>query len=210
MSYDFNSDEIGRQRDFWMQDRSQRLESAMKRLPRMIRPSYHITEVVTQDFLSPKADSTGRIGRAVHQYMGLCRAETGLDSSLAAHIAKEYELSVGDFIPLIESCLKSSVWRQALDAVRFWREVPVIQSTTEGMIRGIVDLIWEDVDGDLHIADWKTGSFDPERHTSQVQNYAEIVARTTCTGSSGGRKVVSGILYFAKSESVVDVPLSYH
>ncbi|MDP8228449.1 MAG: 3'-5' exonuclease, partial [Candidatus Electryoneaceae bacterium] len=204
----FNPDEIWERRDSWMQDRSQRLESALKRLPQMVRPSYHSTEVVTQDFLRPKAGSTGRIGRAVHQYMALCRLETALDSSLAAHIAREYDLSVENIVPLIKSCLRSDVWHRALDAVRFWREVPVIQSVTGGMIRGIVDLIWEDIDGNLHIADWKTGSFDPQRHTSQVRNYAEVVGRTICSGSSEGRKVISGILYFAKSERMVDVSLS--
>jgi ATP-dependent exoDNAse (exonuclease V) beta subunit len=60
-----------------------------------------------------------------------------------------------------------------------------------GMLRGAIDLLWEDADGELHIVDWKTGSFDPERHKAQIRDYVSAVTQAT------GKRIASASLFFA-------------
>ncbi len=178
----------------WQQDRLTRLETARCVLPKVVLPSRHIAEQ-RDGFLHnvhPMISVTDEsLGRALHRYMALCQAATEIDPALAGCVARESGIDSVDLIPLIRICLEGDMWRDALSARRFWREVPVTVGRDEGLLRGVVDLVWEDSDGRLHVGDWKTGAFDPERHQTQIREYVSAVGHAT------GREVASGRLFLA-------------
>ncbi len=198
-----DSDRIWDEKEKWTNDRSERLVTVKKQLPKILRPSSHLLQVEPGRFERTGEDLSlaGSIGRAVHRYMSLCLMEATVDNSLIDHFANEESISVDDISLLIMNCLKSNVWSYASKARRIWREVPISLKSSDGLVRGSVDLIWEDDDGELYIADWKTGAHDPQKHQTQIKQYASVI------NSSTGCNVRFGYLHFAKRNLTVEVSL---
>jgi len=197
-----NPDDVWDARDTWMQDRRDRLDEAVSRLPQTVLPSRISTEpVLTNEKQQEEVVSSiyaTQLGLALHRYMSLCELSVNLDQELAEYIAGEEDASSQDLQPLIETCLRSDIWQEALDSIRLWREAPVIAHVEEGMMKGIIDLVWEDNQNGLHIVDWKTGQSDPEQHSNQMRAYVTALQQAT------GTQIKSARLFYTRTgESAV-------
>jgi len=107
------------------------------------------------------------------------------------HISAQENVSRDELDSLIRNCLECEIWRKAIAGKRLWREVPVRIRTTEGMMHGIIDLVWEDAEDNIHIVDWKSGAFDPDRHREQIRDYTRSLKQAS------GKDVASANLFFA-------------
>ena len=190
-----NANQVRSEAAQWLRDRESRLNLALGRLPQVIRPSAHPPTEEQPETRVPESKSVDAagLGRALHRYLATCAPALELDSSLAARCAREEEVDVEKLAPLIQSCLNSGLWRDAISAQAMWREVPVMVELEGLVLRGSVDLIYLDYNGELALGDWKSGASDLERHRRQLSLYVSAVER------GSGLKVSSARLFFATS-----------
>ncbi|MDP8237483.1 MAG: UvrD-helicase domain-containing protein [Candidatus Hatepunaea meridiana] len=177
--------------------RNARLKEIKQQLPKIHIPSgieaVSIGESQTEAVFIDTNSDAALLGRALHRYMALTKPVTAIDNSLADYIADTEGISGNELIQLITSCLEGELWREAITGVRLWREAPVTLKSPEGMMRGIVDIIWEDTAGDIHIGDWKSGGALNKEYKSQLMDYAQAIRKAT------DKKVKSANLYLAKT-----------
>ncbi len=189
-----DAEEVRLEQSVWQSERKKRLDDALEQLPRTILPSrheYHPTEEAPRSLVADIDTDTAAVGRALHSYMALIRTVTTLDDKLADYVTNQEGIQRETIERLVKNCLESELWREASEGRRLWREIPFCVNVPGGMMRGAIDLMWEDSEGNIHIADWKTGQFDPDRHRQQLREYMQSVEQTT------GRKVKSANLFFA-------------
>ncbi|NQT35262.1 UvrD-helicase domain-containing protein [bacterium] len=200
------------ERTAWQSERASRLKNAVQKIPKVTRPSRHdsyssepypalsVKEKPETVVEGDEPDRTA-VGRALHKYMALIDPFNVPDDALADYVAREEGILREHLDPLLSSCLNGELWREAITAVRVWREVPVSVRTSDGILLGVIDLVWEDGEGLTHIGDWKSGSVQPERHAAQMRDYAWAVEQAT------GREVASVSLFYAESGKKVIIEL---
>ena len=200
------------ERTAWQSERASRMKNAVQKIPKVTQPSRHdryspepspASTVEDRSETAVEGDGPDRaaLGRALHKYMALIAPVTILNNELADYVAREEGILREHLEPLLSSCQKGELWGEAITAVRLWREVPVNVRTSNGILLGVIDLVWEDGKGLLHIGDWKSGSVQPERHEVQMRDYARAVEQAT------GREVASAGLFYAESEKKVIIGL---
>ncbi|MCF7811712.1 UvrD-helicase domain-containing protein [bacterium] len=182
-------------------DRQHRLKDALNQLPNIIIPSKYGESTI--EIGKPDAvvvgDAAIRAGNALHRYMALTKPVEIIDLPLAKFIAKENDTSEQELIGLIQSCLRSEPWEQAIKAVRTWREAPVVLGRDNCILRGSIDLVWEDNRGSIHICDWKSGSYHSEAHIKQVNEYRSSLKRIT------NKEIKTAGLFYAASGQYVNI-----
>jgi len=190
----FDATHVGLARADWQRERETRLKDAVGKLPRVVAPSrhgYHAEDESESVLPGEAVDDAVSLGSALHLYMALTEPTTTFSDTLAEYVAGQAGIARRELDSPVKNCLNSDLWREALSGRRIWREAPICVKTDGGMLRGAIDLMWEDRKGDIHIADWKSGEFIPERHRRQVLEYARAVEQAT------GRKVETARLFFA-------------
>ena len=146
------------------------------------------------------------IGRAVHGVLQTVDLATGdgLMEACAAQAAAEGVLGrEGVIEALCHSALDSDVVQRAARC-KHWREVYVGVPYGDGVLEGIIDLLYEDDDG-LVIVDYKTDSWrtaadldvKEERYRVRLQAYAGSVRDAV------GRDVARALLLFLSRDEVV-------
>lgn len=140
-----------------------------------------------------------RIGRALHRYLSIAPLELPLDHTLLSAVCLKESIAVEVVAPLVSNCLASEVCQGAASAHRFWREVPITLDTGEGIMKGVIDLMWQDSQG-LSIADYKSGAGSPSSYAPQLAHYAEAVERIT------GERVVKRWIVTARDGSSFLMP----
>ncbi|MBT7617302.1 MAG: UvrD-helicase domain-containing protein [Calditrichaeota bacterium] len=187
----------------WESDRKQRLSEALERLPIKFRPSEKVVDEHLQDQPEVKPDSENKdminIGSAFHRYMALTDVNTEIDNKLLDFVAREEGISMGDLLPLIKSCLESDIWHEVGLAKRVWREAPIVSNLGNGIMRGIIDLIWEDDQNNLHIVDYKTGQKDEKGHLKQVNQYRTALSKAV------KKEITKARLYYVKSGEIISL-----
>jgi len=123
------------------------------------------------------------------------------DAQLADYLSRDEGTDPQRVAQLVKSCLTSALWQNAAAAPRMWRETPIAVTQEDGILRGAIDLVWEDTGGRLHITDWKSGRQQAERHAQQLRDYAAALSRAT------GRTVTGAALFYADDGVTVDIPL---
>lgn len=185
----------------WESERLVLLSKAIEKLPKKFRPSDQKEDITRDEALLRKSivdDGIAiRIGSALHSYMALSDMTSGVDTELMAYIAEENGVSVGELEPLVKSCLASDVWLEACRAKRVWREAPVAADFKDGLMRGIIDLVWEDAQKKIHIVDYKTGQKDVESHLKQVKLYQTALCKILSQGIASTR-----LYYVSTGETV--------
>ncbi len=199
----FDPTRVRREKQTWEQERTKRIEEVQDSLPRLISPSFHGTgeDTVINVKAADGLSLAGSVGRAVHRYMAVCSVDDTVNLDLIKYVCSEENVEVDDVIQHTNNCLNSEIWKDASQSKRMWREVPVSVKTEEGLVRGSVDIMWEAKNGDIFIADWKTGAYDPKRHENQIMQYATAI--TISTESC----IKEGYLYFTKECRTVEVSL---
>ncbi len=215
-----------RERDQWIEQRAERVALAL--VPRAIAATglQHLAapevEVETGDEsdlddqgFRAEADDRGddeppwrrgragtAIGRAVHavlQTIDLATGE-GASSLAAAQAAAEGVPALATVIEQrVRSVLDSPSVKAAVATGKYWREVFVAVPIGDRVLEGFIDLLYEDVDGELVVVDYKTdgvrGDTDADeavgRYRLQAAAYALAVSRSL------GRPVERCVFVFA-------------
>lgn len=190
---------VWQQKQAWEQERHDRIKEVHGSLPKLQSPSSHEAGNYSDSNGSGNISLAGSVGRAVHSYMAICTINHPVDSDLLEYVSSEEGVESGEVIQHIENCINSDITKQISRAKRLWREVPVSVKSDGALVRGSIDLMWESDSGELFIADWKTGIFDPIRHENQIRQYAAAVTNST------GCSVKKGYLFFTKECRTVEV-----
>ena len=129
------------------------------------------------------------IGRAVHAVLQTVDLATG-DGATRPAAAQAAAEGVPDLAIVIEqrvrSVLESPSVKAAVATGRYWREVFVAVPVGERVLEGFIDLLYEDVDGELVVVDYKTDGVRNEadadeavgRYRLQAAAYALAVSRS--------------------------------
>jgi len=184
----------------WDMERTSRLEAVRRRLPRVMLPSAHEPNLLDAASLTGIGEALA-LGRALHRYLAECLPGEVFDAQLADYLSRDEGTDPQRVAQLVKSCLTSALWQNAAAAPRMWRETPIAVTQEDGILRGAIDLVWEDTGGRLHITDWKSGRQQAERHAQQLRDYAAALSRAT------GRTVTGAALFYADDGVTVDIPL---
>lgn len=199
---EINADEVWKAKEDWLRDRAVRLNRALISLPSVTLPSSHIQGAIDETPTTAVDADAASIGAALHSYMALTEPVTTYDKSLAEFVASQEGIDMRELRPLVQRCLDSVPWMEAIKSPRIWREVPVIVKVENGILKGAVDLVWEDNGGNIHICDWKGGAFQSEKHEQQLRDYAKGIEVAV------GRTVSSAILFFAATGKSVKIVIN--
>lgn len=188
----------------WDKDRNQRLKKAAERLTPITSPSQtgNRSELISENSRLHKSKSESdqmKIGIALHKYMAFCPESDELNQKLLKNICNEFEIDGVQMQSLISNCLQSEMWGDAISARRMWREVPVVAKLKTGIIKGRIDLIWEDKEGQLHLVDYKTGEYN--ENTQQLLLYTQAVKKAT------GKLIRSARLFYAATSKEIYLKL---
>ena len=105
---------------------------------------------------------------------------------------------------LAESALAAPVVRAAVDAGRWWREVPVAASIDGAVLEGFVDLLVE-LDGELVVVDYKTDRVDEARLDDLLAKYSvQGAAYALALEQALGREVGRCIFVFARRGAAIE------
>ncbi len=130
-------------------------------------------------------DNAVKIGRAVHSYMARTEFNELLNHRLIEKVSEEEMISPEEVLPRVSAILSQNFWRKVIVSGKAHREIPITAIIENNIIRGVIDLIWEE-GGSYYIADYKTGTPDVLRQMNQVDVYANAFEK--CTGRNVGGK----------------------
>lgn len=98
---------------------------------------------------------------------------------------------------------ESQLGHAAATAARLAREWDFILDMEGTLVRGIIDLWFEDANGDIVIVDYKTDSkVEPSHYAPQLALYAIALERAL------GRRPARAVLHYLRFNRIVDVPLT--
>jgi len=178
------------------EERERLVAATAQRKQDIIRPSDEWEAgVLTVDEGGIEAAEALAAGRALHEY--LARAPIGVtpDYSMLKIICEREDASYETVVKMTENTVRSHVWRKAQESGRSWREVPISYIDGNVIVRGRIDLVWEDGDG-IQLADFKSGVVQPDSHRRQLERYARGIELAT------GRKVSAGWIVTARDGGV--------
>ncbi len=186
----------------WESDRRERLKKAISKIPQKVRPSDGDVDNPEAGDLSFERDYNGenaiRIGNALHKYMAQTHISYKVSEKLLKIVSEEERVSKDELLPLVKNCLANDIWHEICQAKRFWRETPVTANFDSGQLRGIIDVVWEDDQKNIHIVDYKTGQKDEKGHSKQINLYKVALEKAI------NMKVCSARLFYVKTcETVV-------
>ena len=150
------------------------------------------------------------IGRAVHSALQTVNIENPDDAEILA-VAKAQSAAEGltvrsaaDVARLIHVALNSATVREAVASGRYWREVYVAapiadDNGREVLLEGFIDLIYQTVDGDLVVVDYKTDAL----RDGEAVDQALVAVRAA---GSSLRLVTGGVAWEAGLRLPVSLP----
>ncbi len=100
---------------------------------------------------------------------------------------------------ILERFLRSELFKRLTQAKKFERELPFVLNERHGLIQGVIDVLFQDEQGDWHILDYKTAEGDEDKvkkrgYVTQIEMYAVACRRLL------GKTPKTGILYFLKNQ----------
>ncbi len=198
-----NIDHYWQELEAWRVDRDERLKSSVAALPSYHSPSSHVQPFNPEEAPAPASpklsdDDPTAIGRAYHLYLSLCKLEEKIDNLLLGKMCHAEGVAVESVRQVLMNTLSSDLWREIIHARRVMRETPISSLDGNIVTNGAIDVVWENEQGELSLADYKSGVPQPEQHKAQIQEYARLLKAST------GRKVKRAVLYYADSETVVN------
>jgi ATP-dependent exoDNAse (exonuclease V) beta subunit len=143
----------------WDADRT-RLIDALAAAP--VRAATAMKDEAEVDIDTPpwkKGRSGTSVGRAVHATLQTVDLGTGDNLAAIARaqaVAEGVERWLDDVERLARAALSSSAVREAVASGRYWREMYVATPLGDTLVEGFIDLLYENVDGELVVVDYKT------------------------------------------------------
>ncbi|MCR5715456.1 MAG: helicase-exonuclease AddAB subunit AddA [Lachnospiraceae bacterium] len=194
------------------------------------KPLFETEEIrpILPRFLQEKAQVTGTLrGSAMHRFMELVNlcgdvSRTGLTAQRAAFEAAgtlSHEFAQAVNLDQVEAFLGTKLasgMQLAEEAGTLHREQPFVMSIPANrlqadypsketvLVQGIIDVYYEDADGNLVLADYKTDRVERpeeliERYRVQMDYYAEALEKIT------GKQVVRKVLYSFRLGKEIDI-----
>jgi len=121
-------------------------------------------------------------------------AETGLEAPAA-----DVESIARQLDGMLRRLARHDLWRQLRDARQTFRELDFVLDGAPAVLRGQIDLLYQDAGGGWHVVDYKSDRVEPadlaehaRRYDLQMLAYAAAAARQT-----GGR-IADATLYFLR------------
>ena len=159
------------------------------------------------------------IGRAVHSALQTVNIEEPDDAEILA-VARAQSAAEGlteraaaDVARLIRVALDSATVRQAAASGRYWREVYVAAPIAdddglEVLVEGFIDLLYETVEGELVIVDYKTDTLRDDEAVDQALSRYELqgAAYALSLEASLGMPVAACRFLFLHADEERDVP----
>lgn len=176
--------------------------------PQKYRESYEIGypdedfEVKEDSYLRPEEElSASDYGTAVHSILedlDFMKPEIELDRHIEFHLNKSDDKLKRETKKALSQFFKSDLFKKIQKSKQIKKELPFLINERHGLIHGIIDLLYEDEKGGVHLLDYKTGEGSEEKIESygygkQISIYAYAVFRLT------GKAPQSGALYFLKN-----------
>ncbi len=127
------------------------------------------------------ADGDGmRWGGVIHLLLQTAMREPTADLDAAAatalRAAELDESLAGDAVATVRAVMRSNLWRRARAAARCLTEAPFVVTLPEGVVRGVIDLAFEEADGWV-LVDYKTDQAGIgellEKYRPQLESYRD-------------------------------------
>jgi ATP-dependent helicase/nuclease subunit A len=178
-------------------------------------PDAVATGTDSDDGTAPTVESGTRrggtaVGRAVHAVLQHVELATTDPAAAVAPLAVREAAAeglgapgdVGTVAGLAVSALRTAAVHGARDARRYWREVPVVAPVGDRVLEGYVDLLYEGVDGELVVVDWKTDrARTPAEVDAALDRYRhQGAAYALAVGQSVGRPVAKVVFVFCRTD----------
>ncbi len=117
-------------------------------------------------------------GSVIHSLLQTAMRDPKTDlepAAVSALRAAELEDSLaGEAVATVRSVMGSELWRRARAARQCLAEVPVVVALSDGLVRGVIDLAFEEADGWV-LVDYKTDRETPEvlleKYRGQLETY---------------------------------------
>lgn len=129
------------------------------------------------------------LGRAVHAVLQTVDlvSGAGIESMARAQAAAEgIPQSHAEVARLVRTAIRSDIVKRAVASGRYWREMPAAAAIGDGVLEGLIDLLFEEDGEQLVVVDYKTDSIGNsdlqeyiERYNMQAGSYALAVERAT-------------------------------
>ncbi len=163
-----------------------------ERWPDLIKPTYEILSAKTSGIAGARRHTSqsgseyGVLwGTALHQLLDVCHKQPQLDLQLSAAIAaQENQLEpdrVQELMDTARSVIASNIWQRAIRSKRSFSELPFDDaSQTRTIVRGVIDLVFEEDDGWV-IVDYKSDDItasEISKLTTYYQGQLEQYAQT--------------------------------
>lgn len=123
------------------------------------------------------------LGRMVHKSLAdwdcLTRRPEDLRDLLERHARKEklvkstaIDWAVGRSLEMIANLRRHTIFTEINTALERYSELPFMLKTDDGVIDGVIDLLFQDRDGNWKLVDWKTEWVDDARLVEANQEYS--------------------------------------
>ena len=181
--------------------------------PLAIRPSSLVDDRRVHE-LTEETDEVGgkAFGDLVHRLLQQAAAAPSEDlHALAVRLAGELDApaeAAESACSLTEAALASPLMTRARDAEACWHELPFSLKTDDGLVEGVIDLVFREGDN-LVVVDYKTDRIAvthvaeaAEAYAPQLSSYADALERLT--GMSASERIV----FFLRPKVEVSLPVA--
>ncbi len=105
-------------------------------------------------------------------------ADLDAAAATALRAAELDESLAGDAVATVRAVMRSNLWRRARAAARCLTEAPFVVTLPEGVVRGVIDLAFEEADGWV-LVDYKTDQAGIgellEKYRPQLESYRDCL-----------------------------------
>jgi ATP-dependent exoDNAse (exonuclease V) beta subunit len=104
--------------------------------------------------------------------------------------------------------LQSGLGAQAASAIRLGREWDFIVDIDGTLVRGTIDLWWEDKNGEIAIVDYKTDNIDAGAAPQRAESYApQLALYGIAVQRALGKRPAHAWLHFLRCDTPIKIPL---
>jgi ATP-dependent helicase/nuclease subunit A len=160
--------------------------------------------------LTPYADGDGmRWGSVIHLLLqALLREPTTNLEGVAISALRAAELDVtraSEAVMIVRGVMNSEIWRRARAARRCLTEVPFVVTMPDSLVRGVIDLAFEETDGWV-LVDYKTDRAAKQRLSELAQTYRpQLDAYRAAWTQIAREPVLEAGLYFTHASRYVKI-----
>jgi ATP-dependent helicase/nuclease subunit A len=127
------------------------------------------------------------IGLAIHHILEnwewLSLSQVSLEEKLIQSARREgihepdavaFVLRIG--MSMLDNLRASSLFEDIQQAKQRFSELPFVLDTPLGKLHGVIDLLFQDKDGEWHLMEWKTDWVDEDSYAEKVEEYRQQIA----------------------------------